>query len=154
MKEYKPLEVKKYPKKSFKSNEGKKFKKFKETISENHNMTPNAVKICQNNSNLIAYFIFDQIYYYDLSNELTHTKYPFSKDQITAGNLRSDGKIIYSGLINGKVNVYEANKKILLRSFKEHKLQVNSIEVSNDLVNFVTTSNDMVYINNLVFQSI
>jgi hypothetical protein len=151
MKEYKPIEVKKYPKKSFKSNEAKKFKNFKETITENHNLTSNAVKICENNNNLIAFFIFDQIYYYDLSNEITHTKYPFSKYQITAGNLRNDGKIIFSGLINGKVNIYEANKKILLRSFKEHKLQINSIEISHDLVNFVTTSNDMVYINNSVF---
>jgi WD40 repeat protein len=146
MKEYKPIDVKKYPKKSFKSNEAKKFKKFKETISENPKLTPTAVKICENNSNLISYFVYDQVYFYDLSNELTHTKYPFSKDQITAGNLRNDGKIIYSGLINGKVNIYEANKKTLLRSFKEHKLQINSIEVSPDMVNFVTTSNDMVSI--------
>jgi WD40 repeat protein len=144
MKEYKPIEVKKYSKKSFKSNEAKKFKKFKETITANHNLTPNGVKICENNSNLIAYFIYDQIYYYDISNDLIHTKYPFSKDQITAGNLRNDGKIIYSGLITGKVNIYEANRKVLLRSFKEHKLQINSIDISNDLVNFVTTSNDMV----------
>ena len=150
MKEYKPIEIKKFSRKTYKNNEAKKLKKFKETLNENHNLTPNSVKICENNSNLISFFIYDSIYFYDLSNNITNTKYPFAKEQITTGNLRSDGKIIYTGLINGRINIYESNKKIHLRGFKEHKLQVNSIEISNNLVNFVTTSNDMVILINIV----
>jgi WD40 repeat protein len=144
MREYKPIEIKKFAKKSFKNNEAKKFKKFRETKTETHPLTSNDVKICKNNSNLITYFVFDTIYHYDLANDLMHTKYPFSNDQITCGNLRSDGKIIYSGLANGKVNVYEANKKIHLRGYKAHQLQVNSLDISASLTQFVTASNDLV----------
>jgi WD40 repeat protein len=144
MKDYNPITIKQFPKKSYKNNEAKKFKKFRETKSDTYPLTSNDVKICKGNSNLITYFSFDTIYHHDLSNEQVNTKYPFSNDQITAGNLRNDGKIIYTGLVNGKVNVYEANKKTHLKGYKAHQLQVNCIDISPNVTSFATCSNDMV----------
>jgi WD40 repeat protein len=144
MKEYKPIAIKQFPKKTFKNNEAKKFKKFKETKSDTYPLTSNDVKICKGNPNLVTFFVFDTIYHYDLANDIVNTKYPFSSDQISCGSLREDGKLIYSGLINGRVNVYDANKKTHIRGYKAHKLQVNSIDVSPSKINFTTCSNDMV----------
>lgn len=146
MKEYKPLAIKKFPTKSYKNNEARRFKRFKEVKGSTESLTATNVKICEGNPNLISYFIFDSIHYYDLSNDNIVTKYPFCTDQISAGNLRSDGRLIYTGLINGKLNVYDANKKSLIRSYNSHKLQVNSIDISSSMVNFISSSNDMVSI--------
>jgi WD40 repeat protein len=144
MKAYKPITIKQFPKKTFKSNEAKKFKKFKETKTETHSLTSNDVKICQNNSNLITFFVFDTIYHYDLGNDIVNSKYPMSTDQIICGNLRDDGKLIYSGLANGRVNVYEANKKIHIKGYKAHQLQVNHIDIAPGRTQFTTCSNDLV----------
>jgi WD40 repeat protein len=64
-------------------------------------------------------------------------------DKITGGTFRSDGKLLISGLANGIVNVYEPLKKINLRSYKAHKLQVNCVDISKNFVNFASGSNDM-----------
>ena len=72
------------------------------------------------------------------------SKYPLCSDKITGGTFRSDGKLLISGLANGVVNVYEPLKKINLRSYKAHKLQVNCIDISKNYVNFASGSNDMV----------
>jgi WD40 repeat protein len=143
MKEYKPLQIKKYSKKSYKNPEARRFKRFKEEKSMELKMSCTDVKICAGNHNLATFFVFDHIYHFDLVNEKMNTKYPFSTESITCGNVRKDGKLIYSGLVNGKVNVYDANKKNLLRSYNSHKLQVNSIDIADNLVNFLTTSNDL-----------
>jgi WD40 repeat protein len=103
----------------------------------------NQIRMCSGNNNLVTFFVFDTIYHFDLLNDNLITKYPQCKDVINAGNLRKDGKIIYTGLSTGKLNVYDAGKKNLLRSYNSHKLQVNSIEVSDNLVNFISTSNDL-----------
>ena len=87
------------------------------------------------------------MYYYDLLSDTTTSKYPMCSDKITGGTFRSDGKVIMTGLLNGIVNVYEPLKKINLRSYKSHKLQVNCIDIASNFVNFASGSNDMVKIN-------
>lgn len=147
MKEFKPLEIKKFSKKSYKNNEMKRYKKFKEIEKQNLSLSATDVKFCLDNPNLLVYFALDTLYYYDISTKNTISKYPLCNMQISAGNIRKDGRVIAAGLVNGKVNVYEASKKLVLKSFFNHKLQVNSIEFSNNVVNFVTCSNDMVRYN-------
>lgn len=146
MKEFKPLEIKKFAKKSYKNNEMKKFKKFKEIEKQNLSLSCNDLKFCTQNPNLLIYFALDTLYYFDASTNTTISKYPLCTGQITSGNIRKDGRIITAGLVNGKVNVYEANKKLILKNYSNHRLQVNSIEFSDNLVNLVTCSNDMVLI--------
>lgn len=143
MKEYKPLQIKKFSKKSYKNPEARRFKRFKEDKSLELKLTCNDVKICSNNHNLATFFVFDNIYHFDLVNDKMNTKYPLATEVINCGAIRKDGKLIYSGLTNGKINVHDANKKNLLRSYNSHKLQVNSIDIQENLVNFLTTSNDL-----------
>ena len=50
--------------------------------------------------------------------------------------------MIYSGLQNGKILIHETNKKLCLRNFNFHKNQVNSIDISSNMTDFVSTSND------------
>lgn len=140
---YKPLVIKKYAKKSYKNPELRRFKKFRVDKSLELGLTCNGVKICEGNANLVSFFVFDNIHHFDMANDKVITKYPLASDVISAGNLRKDGKIIYSGLVNGKINVYDAGKKNCLRSYNAHKLQVNSLDISNNLVNFVSSSNDL-----------
>ncbi len=144
MNEFKPLEIKKFAKKSYKNNEMKKYKKFKEVEKQNLSLSCADVKFCTDNPNLLIYFALDTLYYYDISTNKTVSNYPMSSGQITAGNIRKDGRIIVTGFVNGKVNIYEASKKLLLKNFSNHRLQVNSIEFSDNIVNFVSSSNDMV----------
>jgi WD40 repeat protein len=144
MKEFKPLEIKKFPKKSYKNNEMKRYKKFKEVEKQNLSLSCVDVKFCPDNPNKLIYFALDTLYLYDISTKSTISKYPLCNMQITAGNIRRDGRVIAAGLVNGKVNVYEASKKFVLKSFFNHKLQINSIEFSQNMVNFATSSNDMV----------
>ena len=140
MKEYKPITIKKYSQKSYKNPESRRFKEDK---FQDFKLTCNSVKICDTNHNLASFFVFDNIYHFDMVNDKLISKYPQASDLINVGNLRKDGKLIYTGLTNGKLNVYDANKKNLLKSFNSHKLQINSIEISDNLVNFVTASNDL-----------
>ena len=144
MKEFKPLEIKKFAKKSYKNNEMKRFKKFKEVEKQNTSLSCTDVRFCLDDPNKLIYFALDTLYFYDISTKNTISKYPLCNMQITSGNIRRDGRVIAAGLVNGKINVYEANKKLVLKSFFNHRLQVNSIEFSNNMVNFVTSSNDMV----------
>jgi WD40 repeat protein len=144
MKEFKPLEIKKFPKKSYKNNEMKRYKKFKEVEKQNLSLSCVDVKFCLDNPNKLIYFALDTLYLYDISTKSTISKYPLCNMQISAGNIRRDGRVITAGLVNGKVNVYEASKKLVLKSFFNHKLQINSIEFSQNMVNFATSSNDMV----------
>jgi WD40 repeat protein len=144
MNEYKPITIKKFAQKINKNNEVRKYKKFKETKSEDTNLNCNHVKICESDSNYIAFFVFDNIHYYDLNTDKIITRYPQSTEQITTGNLRKDARLIYSGTSNGKVNIYESHKKICIKSFNAHKLQVNSIDIAENFTNFVTSSNDLV----------
>ena len=146
MKEFKPLEIKKFPKKSYKNNEMKKYKKFKEIEKQNLSLSCTDVRFCLDNPNQLIYFALDTLYFYDISMNNTISKYPLCNMNITAGNIRRDGRIIAVGLVNGKVNVYEASKKLVLKSFFNHKLQINSLEFSDNMINFITCSNDMVII--------
>jgi WD40 repeat protein len=143
MKEYKPISIKKYSKKSFKHPEARRFKRFKQDKYVDMKLDCNSVKICETNHNLVTFFVFDNIFHFDLVNDRVISKYPQATELINVGNVRQDGKLIYTGLTNGKINIYDANKKNLLRSFHSHKLQVNSIDISQNLVNFVTSSNDL-----------
>lgn len=143
MNEYKPIEIRKFPKKSYKNSEMRKFKKYKEDKSIGLNLTCQDIKICKESPNFVASFVFDTIYFYDITKDHMITKYPLSTDVITAGEVRRDGKIIISGLQNGKINVYDSFKKSCLRRYGDHKLQVNSVEISHSMINFVSTSNDM-----------
>jgi WD40 repeat protein len=144
MKEYQPLSIKKFSKKSYKSTELKRIKKFKEDKAGDLKHTANTIKICQAHSNIVTFFAFDKIFHYDLTSEITNEKYPQLTDVITAGNVRKDGKIIYAGLANGVVNIYDAGKKLCLRSYSGyHKLQINSIDIADNLTHFVTSSNDL-----------
>jgi len=156
MKEFKPLEIKKFAKKSYKNNEMKKYKKFKEVEKQNLSLSCADVKFCIDNPNLLIYFALDTLYYYDISTNTTISNYPMSTGQITSGNIRRDGRIILTGYVNGKINAYEASKKLVLKNFSNHKLQVNSIEFSDNIVNFISSSNDMVnkYISNYIRISI
>jgi WD40 repeat protein len=152
MKEFKPLEIKKFAKKSYKNNEMKKYKKFKEVEKQNLSLSCGDVKFCIDNPNLLIYFALDTLYYFDISTNTTISNYPMSTGQITAGNIRRDGRIILTGYVNGKINAYEASKKLVLKNFSNHKLQVNSIEFSDNIINFISSSNDMVnkYISNYI----
>jgi WD40 repeat protein len=143
MKEYKPISIKKYSKKSFKHPEARRFKRFKDDKYLDLKLDCNSVRICETNHNLATFFVFDNIYHFDLVNDRVVSKYPQATDLINVGNIRQDGKLIYTGLTNGKINIYEASKKNMLRSFNSHKLQVNSIDISQNLVNLVTSSNDL-----------
>ena len=140
MKEFKPLEIKKFPKKSYKNNEMKRYKKFKEVEKQNLSLSCVDVKFCPDNPNKLIYFALDTLYLYDISTKSTISKYPLCNMQITAGNIRRDGRVIAAGLVNGKVNVYEASKKLVLKSFFNHKLQINSIEFSKKPLK-INTSN-------------
>lgn len=144
MREYKALEVKKFAKKTYKNNEMKKYKKFKEIEKQTLSFSCKDIKFCVDNPNLLIYYEMDSLYYYDISTNSTITKYPLSTNNITAANIRKDGRIIISGLVTGKINAYEASKKLILKSFSNHKLQVNSVEFSDNMVNFITSSNDLV----------
>jgi len=144
MKEYQPLTIKKFSKKSYKNTELKRLKKFKEDKAADLKHTCSNIKICPSHPNIVTFFAFDKIFHYDLNTGNTNEKYPQLTDVITAGNVRNDGRIIYAGLANGVVNIYDAGKKLCLRSYPGyHKLQINSIDISDNLVNFVTCSNDL-----------
>ena len=151
MKEFKPLEIKKFPKKSYKNNEMKKYKKFKEVEKQNTSLSCTDVRFCLDDPNKLIYFALDTLYYYDINTKHTTSKYPLCTMNITAGNIRRDGRVIAAGLVNGKLNIYEANKKMLLKSYFNHRLQVNSIEFSENMTNFVTSSNDMVIFYKIFF---
>lgn len=76
-------------------------------------------------------------------SQTIRSKYPLIDDKINCGNLRKDGKLIFSGLNNGKINVHESNKKLCIRNYNFHKLQVNSLEVSSNLTDLLSSSNDL-----------
>jgi len=78
-----------------------------------------------------------------LISETTKSKFPYIDDRINCGNLRKDGKLIFSGLNNGKILVHEANKKLCIRNYNFHKLQINSLEVSSNLTDLLSSSNDL-----------
>ena len=144
MKEYQPLLIKKFSKKSYKNTELKRLKKFKLDKTIDLKSSCNAIRICESHNNIVTFFASDKIVHFDLTTDITNEKYPHLKDVITAGNLRKDGKIIYAGLANGVVNMYDAGKKSCLRSYSGyHKLQINSIDIADNLVNFVSCSNDL-----------
>jgi WD40 repeat protein len=116
----------------------------------NLSLTCNDIKICETNPYLVAYFVHDlviytfiKIYYFDLISETTKSKFPYIDDRINCGNLRKDGKLIFSGLNNGKILVHEANKKLCIRNYNFHKLQINSLEVSSNLTDILSSSNDL-----------
>lgn len=144
MNEYKPLAIKKFSQKINKNNEVRRYKKFKETKSEEINSNCNIIKICESNPNYVAFFVFDNIHYFDLNTDTIITKYPNSTAQITAGNLKRDARLIYSGLNNGKLNVHESHKKLSIKTYNAHKLQINYIELAENETNFITCSNDLV----------
>lgn len=143
MKEYKPLQIKKFSKKSFKHNEARRFKRFKVDKSETLSFPCNEIKICEDNSSVVTLFSFDTIYHHDLMNEKVISKYPHSKSEISTGTVRRDGRLIIAGYVDGKINVYEASKRLNLRSYYHHKLAVNSIHMAENNVNFITSSNDL-----------
>lgn len=76
-------------------------------------------------------------------SETIQSKFSFIDEKIVSGNLRKDGKLVFSGLANGKLLVHEVNKKLCLRNYQHHKLQINSIDVAANLTDVLSCSNDL-----------
>jgi len=56
--------------------------------------------------------------------------------------LREDGNVMLIGDKLGKIELMELKQKVALRTYEEHKTQINSLDFSSNKRNFVSCANE------------
>ena len=140
--EYSPLPQKTFPHKTFKNREQRRLKKYKIDKEIKLNVACTDISFAKKVPTLVSLFSLDSVYVYDIISDSLLTKYPQISDPITAGVLREDGKVVFSGTETGKVVVHDVVNRSVLRKYNGHSLDVNCIDISSSLISFASVSKD------------
>ena len=140
--EYNPIPQKAFPQKTYKNPEQRQFKKYKIDKEIKNSLSSIEIKICKKIPSLISIFSYDNVFIHDLISGETITKFPNINEQITSGFFREDGKVIITGTESGKIILHDIINKNVLRKYNAHSLEVNSIDINNSLIKFVSGSKD------------
>lgn len=159
--EYKKLVVKQYPARSIaETAEGRYWRRFSgpalaKQVRQTHKLpdTPphkhttqigavTCIDVCPTAPHHFAVTASMRVLLYDATGAAVRRTFTRFKDVAYSGTIRSDGKLLVAGGVEGVVQVLDASSRAVLRQLKGHKAAVRAVRFSPALTHVLSGGDD------------